>query len=85
MGIPGGERCAAGDVEGLLADLRDAAEDHVLHPLGGHPRALDRRAEHVRSQVDGVNARQAPLPLPAGGPHGIDDEGFGHAAEDRRD
>ena len=81
-GKPGGEHRAAGDVEGLLADLRDAAEDHVLHPFSGHPAPLERCAEHVGRQVDGVNSGQAPLPLPAGGPDCIDDEGLGHDAED---
>ena len=81
----GGEDGAAGDVEGLLADLGDAAEHHVLDLLGRNPGALEGGVQHVRCQVDRVDPRQASLPLAAGGPDRIDDQGFSHGPRTRRD
>jgi hypothetical protein len=66
MGRPAASTAAARDVEGLLADLGDAAERHVLDPLGGHARALEGGVQDVRCEVDRVDPRQAPLPLAAG-------------------
>ena len=84
-GKAGGEHGAARDVEGLLADLGDAAEHHVLDLPGGHARALERRVQDVRCEVDGVDSGQAPLPLAAGSPDRIDDECLCHAPRTRRD
>ena len=47
-GHPADEHGVAGDVEGLLADLADAAPDDVVHDLRVHPGALGERVEHVR-------------------------------------
>jgi hypothetical protein len=60
----GGEDGAAGDVEGLLADLADAAPDHVVDVAGvGQARALGERVKHMGRQVDRVNSGQGTVPL----------------------
>ena len=63
----GGEHGVAGDVEGLLADLADAAPDHVVD-LGrvGQACALGERVEHVRRQVHRVDPASAPFRFPTG-------------------
>src|SRR6267142_1858930 len=75
---PRGEHRAARDVEPLLADLRDAAHDHVVDVLRLEPRVGQRRRERLRQQIDGVELRQRSLPLPARGSHRIDDDRFCH-------
>jgi hypothetical protein len=44
----GREHGIAGDVEGLLADLADAAPDDVVDDLRVHPRPLGQGVEHMR-------------------------------------
>ena len=61
-----GEHGVAGDVDGLLADLRDAPPDHVVDEGGVEAGALGQRPQHVRRQVDRVDAGQRPLRLPTG-------------------
>ena len=78
VGESGGEPRRAGDVEGLLARLRDAAADDLLDEGGLDARALDDfnlgRAEDLRS----VETREGPVLLPDGGANSTDDDGFGH-------
>src|SRR5580704_19609152 len=51
-----------GDVEGLRADLGDAAHDHVVDRGGVHPGAVHQRPQGVRPEVDRVDPGQGPVP-----------------------
>ena len=59
LGEPGGERGVAADVDALLADLHDAAHDHVLDEGGVEVVALDERSQRVGGEVDGVDVLRA--------------------------
>ena len=74
----GRERGVAGDVDALLADLHDAAHDHVFDERGVDAVALDDRAQHVRGEVDGVLVLQLAVAAPERGAKGVDDDGVGH-------
>ena len=65
-GEAGGESGGAGDVEGLLSHLGHAAEDDVLHPLGGDAGPGQRRLQHVGRQVHRVDSGQASSRFPRG-------------------
>ncbi len=80
-GQPAAEHGAAGDVERLLADLADAAPDHVVD-LGrvGQPGALRERVEHVRRQVHRVNPGQRAVPLSYRRPNRRHDHRVAHGA-----
>ena len=77
-GKPGGERRVAADVDALLADLHDAAHDHVLDQRGVDAVAVDERLEHVRGEVDGVRVLELAVAASEGGANGVDDDGGGH-------
>jgi len=77
-GETGGQRGVAGDVDALLADLHDAAHDHVLDECRVDPVALDDRAQHLRRQIDRVLVLQLPVPAPEGGAKDVNDDGVGH-------
>ena len=59
LGPAGGEHGVAADVPRLLADLGDAAPDDVVDVGRVEPGALGERAQHVRRQVDRVDAGEA--------------------------
>ena len=59
LGEAGRERRVAADVERLVADLHDAAHDHVVDQRRVEVVALDERAQRVRGEVDGVACRRA--------------------------
>ena len=77
-GKPGGEHGVAADVRGLLADLHDAAHDHVVDQRGVELVALDERLQRLGGEVGRVPARQLAVALAAGGADGVDDDGGGH-------
>ena len=78
LGPAGGEDGVAADVDALLADLHDAAHDHVVDESGIEVVALDERLEHLGGQVGGMPAAELPVALATGGADGIDDDGIGH-------
>ena len=51
---------------GLVADLHDAAHDHVVDERGVEVVALDEGPQRVGGEVDGVPARQAAVRRPSG-------------------
>ena len=63
LGEAGGEHGVAADVEALVADLHDAAHDHVVDQRGVEVVALDERLEHLGGEVGRVPARQLPVAL----------------------
>ena len=78
LGQAGGEHGVAADVQALVADLHDAAHDHVVDEGGVEVVALDERLEHLGGEVGGVPARELPVALAAGGADGVDDDCGGH-------
>ena len=68
----------ADGLNGLLAGLADAAEDHVLDQRRVAVGARDQRVEHLGGEVGRVPARQFAVAAAAGGAGGGNDEGFGH-------
>src|SRR4051794_26782125 len=58
---------SAGDVEGLLADLHDAAPDDVVDQCRVDTGPLDDRLQDQGRQVSGVDAREAAVALADGG------------------
>ena len=77
-GKPGGEGGVAADVDRLVADLHDAAHDHVLDQGGVELVALDERTERVGGEVDGVGVLELAVPASEGGADGVDDDCGGH-------
>ena len=76
----GGEHGVAGDVGALLADLGDAADDHVVDGRRDAA-ALGEAVEGLRQQLLGVDVREralAGLALAARRPDRVEDVGFGH-------
>ena len=65
LGEAGAEHGVAPDVDGLGADLHDAAHDHVVDQGGVEVVALDQRLERLGGQVGRVPARQLPVALAA--------------------
>ncbi len=78
LGEPGREHGVAADVGGLLADLHDAAHDHVVDQLGIDLVALDERLQRLGGEIDGVPVAQLAVALSASGTDGIDDDGGAH-------
>ncbi len=80
LGETGGEERGARDVEGLLADLGDAAADHVVDLRGVDVVTLDERAQDVGEEFDGVGAGQGTtrLALTDSGTDDVDDDSVGH-------
>ncbi len=66
----------AADVRGLLADLRDVAEDDVSDLRGSTPALVDDLAQHLRAEGDGVGAGQHAVAAAHGGPYRLDDDNF---------
>ena len=58
-GQPGSQPRIPGDVERLLADLRNAAADDLADLLGVDARAGDGGLHHVTEQVDRMDRRKA--------------------------
>jgi hypothetical protein len=61
------------DVEGLLADLADAAGDDLADLGGIDPVAVDDRPLHAGEGLGGVKGGQSTVALPDRGAEGIDD------------
>ena len=80
-GQPGGQPGGAGEVEGLLAHLADAAADHLLHGARVDPGPLDHGGLHRAQQVDGVDGGQGAVASPHGGAHGLGDHDLGHGGD----
>ncbi len=80
IGEAGGEQRGARDVEGLLADLGDAAADHVVDLRGVDAVALDERTQDVGEEFDGVGAGQGAtrLALTDSGTDDVDDDSVAH-------
>ncbi|GGO79962.1 hypothetical protein GCM10012289_65500 [Nonomuraea cavernae] len=80
LGESRGEHGLASRGGRLLADLPDAAHQHVIDETGVDSLSPDQRGEHLREQVHGVGPRQRSGLLAAahGGPHGVDDHGSWH-------
>src|SRR5262249_43467009 len=68
----------ARDVERLLADLRDAAADHLADLARIDLRPLDRSALHGAEQVRGVESRESPAALPDRATNGFYDVDLAH-------
>ena len=78
LGEAGRERRVATDVDGLVADLHDAAHDHVLDERRVEAVAVDERLERVRREVDGVDVLELAVAASERGADGVDDDGGGH-------
>ena len=76
----GGEHRVAADVERLLADLADAAPEHVVDHGRVEPGALDQGVEHGGGEVDGWTPDNPPPRLPDRRPDGGTDDGIPHGA-----
>jgi hypothetical protein len=57
-GQPGGEHGVAADVQALVADLHDAAHDHVVDERGVEVVALDERLEDLGGEVGAGRLKQ---------------------------
>jgi hypothetical protein len=77
----GGEDGAAGDVEGLLADLAHAAPDHIVDLARvGQAGPLGQRVQHMGRQVNRVHPGQGAVPLAHRRPNGRHDHRVAHRA-----
>ena len=65
-------------MEGLLADLADAAGDDVVDRRRVDAGALDQRVEHRGAEVDRMHVLERAVAAAAGGAHRVDDIGFSH-------
>ncbi len=83
-GQPGGEPGGAGDVEGLLADLADAAADDLADLGRVDAGAIDQRLLGDAEQLARVHGGQAAAPAAHGRADGIDDHDVGHGDTLRR-
>jgi hypothetical protein len=83
LGEPGGEDGVAADVQALVADLADAAHDHVVDQGGVEPVALHELLQHLTGEVGGVPAGELAVALAAGGADGVDDDCSGHGVAPR--
>ncbi|KAH0444850.1 hypothetical protein KCU90_g644, partial [Aureobasidium melanogenum] len=52
------EQRRARDIGGLLANLRDAAEDYVVDDFRREPHTFDQFIDHMRTQMIGTHARE---------------------------
>src|SRR5205823_5167878 len=78
LGKAGGEGGVAAHVEALLADLHDAAHDHVFDQCRVEVVAGDQRPEGLGGQVNRVPVLQLAVPAAYGRPDGVDDDGGRH-------
>src|SRR5262249_53954118 len=74
----GGEPGVAADVQALLPDLTDAAEDHVLDLAGLDTRAVDDLLENHRTQDYGMEVLELAVPPAEWRAHAFDDDRFTH-------
>ena len=70
------------DVKALLADLLDAADDHVVDGRAVDAGSLDQRIEDGGAEIGRVPVLQRSFALATGGPYGVDDIGFQAASPD---
>ena len=75
----GDQPADAGDVVGLLAELRDAAADDLLDVTGVDAGLLDERLLHGAEQLGGVQAGQPSVPLADGAAGGFNDDRVTHS------
>src|SRR5207237_4554333 len=68
----------AADVDRLLADLADAAEDDVFDLSGLDPRPLDQLFQDKGAEHDGVDLPELPVPAPKLRPDRFDDHCIAH-------
>src|SRR5207342_3402296 len=68
----------AADVEALLADLANAADDHIFDHGGIDSALHDQCIEHGRAEIRWVPFAQRPAAPPARGAQRLDYIGFGH-------
>ena len=78
VGEVGGEEHVAGDVDALLADLVDAAEDDVLDHAGLDAGALDDLVQDHCAEVVGVDAGKDAVAAAHGRANGLYDDYFSH-------
>jgi hypothetical protein len=78
LGEAGREHCVATDVRRLLADLHDAAHDHVFDQLGIELVALDQRLQRLSCEIDGMPLAELAVALAPCGADGIDDHCSAH-------
>ena len=72
-----GEHCVARNVDRLLANLHDAAHDHVVNEAGVDAGAFLQRPEGFARQVDRVPVLQLAVAATQRGANGVDDDGGG--------
>ena len=72
------QRRVARDVEPLLAELVDAAEDDVLDLGSVDADAGDELSNHMRREVVGADGGESAVPLSDGATHGSNDDGVSH-------
>ena len=63
-------------MKALLADLADAADDHVVDGRAVDAGSLDQRIEDGGAEIGRVPVLQRSFALATGGAHGVDDIGF---------
>ena len=78
LGPARAEHRVPGDVERLLADLANAAPDHVLDYGRVDPGPFGQGGQHMRGQVGRVHAGQAPIALADRRPDCLDDDCVPH-------
>ena len=78
VGEVGRHHHVAADVEALLADLADAAGNHVLDRRGIDPASLDQRIEHGGAEIGRMPVAQGPAAPPTRRAQRLDDISFGH-------
>jgi len=71
------QRCAR-DVAALFADLRHAAEHHVIDLLGRDAGAPDEFSEHRGAQMVGPHALESAAEAAHGGAGGLDNDNVAH-------
>ena len=76
LGEAGGEPRVASDVEGLLADLRDAAGDVVFDQARIDPGTADDLLQDLSQEIDRMEVLERAVPLADRRPNGLDDDGF---------
>ena len=77
-GAPGGQHGVAADVEALVADLHDAAHDHVVDPSRVEVVALGESGQDLAGEIGGVPPGELAVALATSGAHHVDDHGVGH-------
>ena len=79
LGQPGDQPAHAGDVVGLLAELRDAAADDLLDVAGVDAGLLDERLLGEPQQLGGVQTGQPTIALADGAASGFYDDRVTHS------